>query len=108
MPMSPKADSTASDLNSASQLPLTDEQSALLDERLREHRANPDAADDREVHRWRRGVLWRRNGGRKKGPLPVPLDATHDQLGSVGTGVFGGWRNDVGNELDHDLHATMI
>ena len=71
-------------------------------------RANPPAADDREVH-WRgRGVLWRRNGGREKGPLPVPLDATHDELTSMGTGVFGRWREDVENELDHDVQATMM
>jgi hypothetical protein len=44
----------------------------------------------------------------KKCSVPVPLDATHDRLGSVGTGVFGGWREDVGNELDHDLHAAMM
>jgi len=37
-------DSIASDPNAASQVPLTDSERALLDERLREHRANPDAA----------------------------------------------------------------
>src|SRR6476620_7877308 len=71
-------------------------------------RANRAAAGDREAHRRGRGGLWRRNGGREKGPLPVPLDATRNELSSVGTGVFGGWREDVGNELDHDVHATMM
>jgi len=37
-------DSIASDPSAASQLPLTDDERALLDERLREHGANPDAA----------------------------------------------------------------
>src|SRR5438552_12196250 len=36
-------DSIASDSASAGTLPLTDEERALLDERLREHRAHPDA-----------------------------------------------------------------
>jgi len=37
-------DSIASDPSAAGQIPLTDDERALLDERLREHRANPDAA----------------------------------------------------------------
>lgn len=37
-------DSIASDPTAASQIPLTDAERALLDERLREHRAHPDAA----------------------------------------------------------------
>lgn len=37
-------DSIASDQSAAGQIPLTDDERALLDERLREHRANPDAA----------------------------------------------------------------
>ena len=36
--------SIANDPSAASQIPLTDDERALLDERLREHRANPDAA----------------------------------------------------------------
>ncbi len=37
-------DSIASDPGAARQLPLTDDARALIDQRLREHRANPDAA----------------------------------------------------------------
>lgn len=37
-------DSIASDPSAASQIPLTDDERALLDERLREHRANPGGA----------------------------------------------------------------
>lgn len=36
-------DSIASDPDGAARLPLTSEERALLDDRLREHKANPDA-----------------------------------------------------------------
>ncbi len=75
---------------------------------LGRYRACPDAAaaDGREVRRWCGRILRRRNGGREQGDLSVSMDATDNHLGSVGTGVFGRWRQDVGNELDHDVHTT--
>src|SRR5262249_20833020 len=70
-------------------------------------RENAAAADGWTVHRRRRRVLRRRNGGRKEGPVPLSLDATHGRLGSMGAGIFAGRRAGVGNELDHGVHPSL-
>ena len=40
--------------------------------------------------------------------LPVSLDANQLELTAMGASILGRRRQDMGSELDHDVHATLI
>ncbi len=76
----------------------------LLDRQSRQRAA---AAGDRRI----RG---RRRRFRRIGSVPGPADpgalyvvACHDASPALGTGVFSGWRQDLGNQLDHGFHTRQ-
>ena len=66
---------------------------------------NPPAAHDRQVRRRRRGILRRRDGRRKNRPVPLPLDPGRLSRWEQ---AFGRRRRVMGDELDHDVHASLI
>src|SRR5262245_47026406 len=69
--------------------------------------ANIAAANDRQIHWRRRRILWRRNGRRPESYLSILVDEDRDRFASMGAGILGRRRRDLGDKLDHDVHATI-
>src|SRR6266540_3055136 len=69
---------------------------------------SPRPAGQRPLRQRRWNFLFRRHYRREASPHPGHLFAYHANIRALGTGLFARNRKDVGNELDHDIHARQV